>query len=148
MVAVVGDGGFTMLMGEVATLVKYDLNAKIVIIKNNALGEIKWEQIAMNANPEYGIDLQPIDFAKYAEAVGAKGYTIENAKDAESILRDALSHKGPAVIQCVVDPNEPPMPGKITTEQALHFAEALMKGDKDRFGIIKTVLEDKVREII
>ncbi|MGI8483951.1 MAG: thiamine pyrophosphate-dependent enzyme [Thermomicrobiales bacterium] len=147
-VAIVGDGGFTMLMGEVATLVKYNLNAKIVIIKNNVLGEIKWEQITLNANPQFGVELQPIDFAKYAEAVGAAGYTIEHAKDAESTLREALSHKGPAIIECVVDPNEPPMPGKISTEQALHFAEALLEGEKDRFGIIKTIVTDKVREVI
>lgn len=147
-VGIVGDGGFTMLMGEVATLVKYNLPVKIIIIKNNALGEIKWEQIAMNANPEFGTDLQPIDFATYAEAVGAKGYTIEDPGEAESTLKEALKHDGPAIIQCVVDPNEPPLPGKITTEQALHFAEAMVKGDKNRFDIIKTVIGDKVREIV
>ena len=147
-VCVVGDGGFTMLMGEVATLVKHDLNVKVVIIKNNVLGEIKWEQMVLDGNPEYGVELQPIDFAEYAEACGARGYTIEKPKECGKILRDALQHKGPAVIQAVVDPNEPPMPGKITTKQALHFAEALAKGQKDRWGIIRTVVEDKVREVV
>jgi hypothetical protein len=52
------------------------------------------------------------------------------------------------VVQAVVDPNEPPLPGNITAEQALHFAEALGKGEKDRWKIIKTVLEDKIREVI
>ena len=50
-VCVVGDGGFTMLMGEVATLVKYKLPVKVVIIKNNVLGMIKWEQMVLNAQP-------------------------------------------------------------------------------------------------
>ena len=50
-VCVVGDGGFTMLMGEVATLVKYKMNVKVVIIKNNVLGQIKWEQIVFEGNP-------------------------------------------------------------------------------------------------
>jgi pyruvate dehydrogenase (quinone) len=147
-VCIVGDGGFTMLMGEVATLVKHKLNVKVVIIKNNVLGEIKWEQMVLDGNPEYGVELQPIDFAAYAEACGAKGYTIEKPKECGKILNEALKHKGPAVIQAVVDPNEPPMPGKITTRQALHFAEALAKGQKDRWGIIKTVVEDKVREVV
>jgi pyruvate dehydrogenase (quinone) len=147
-VCVVGDGGFTMLMGEVATLVKHGLNVKVVIIKNNVLGEIKWEQMVLDGNPEYGVELQPIDFAAYAEACGARGYTIEKPKECGKILRDALRHKGPAVIQAVVDPNEPPMPGKITTKQAVHFAEALAKGQKDRWGIIRTVVEDKVREVV
>ena len=52
------------------------------------------------------------------------------------------------MVQAVVDANEPPMPGKISTKQALHFAEALARGDKDRWGIIKTLVEDKVREVV
>ena len=147
-VCVVGDGGFTMLMGEVATLVKYDLRVKVIVIKNNVLGEIKWEQMVLEGNPEYGVELQPIDFEAYAKACGAGGFTIEKPKDAAKVLRAALDHPGPAVVQAVVDPNEPPFPGKITTKQALHFAEALARGERDRWEIIKTVLEDKVREVV
>jgi pyruvate dehydrogenase (quinone) len=147
-IAIVGDGGFTMLMGEVATLVKYQLPVKIIIVKNNVLGQIKWEQIVFEGNPQYGVELQPIDFAAYARAAGAAGFTIEDPREAEAVLRQALAHPGPAVVQAVVDPNEPPMPGHITTEQALKFAEALAKGQRKRFDIIKTVLEDKVREVV
>jgi len=147
-VCIVGDGGFTMLMGELATLVKYNLNVKVIIIKNNVLGEIKWEQLVLEGNPQYGVELQPIDFDAYAKACGAAGFTLEHPKDAERILGDALAHRGPAVVQCVVDPQEPPLPGKITTKQALHFAEALARGEKDRWKIIKTVLEDRVREVV
>jgi pyruvate dehydrogenase (quinone) len=147
-IAFVGDGGFTMLMGEVATLVKYGLPVKVIVIKNNLLGQIKWEQMVMNANPEFGVELQPIDFATFATACGAAGYTIEHPNDAEPVLREALAQPGPAVIQAVVDPNEPPMPGKITTEQAVNFAKSLAKGEKDRFEILKTVLKDKVREVV
>jgi pyruvate dehydrogenase (quinone) len=147
-VAFVGDGGFTMLMGEIATLVKYNLPVKVVIIKNNTLGQIKWEQLVMSANPEFGVDLQPIDFAAYAKACGAAGYCIEDPRQCEKTLREAFAHPGPAVIEAVVDASEPPMPGKITTEQAIHFAKALAKGEQNRFDIIKTVLEDKVREIV
>jgi pyruvate dehydrogenase (quinone) len=147
-VCIVGDGGFTMLMGEVATLVKYNLPVKVIIIKNNVLGEIKWEQMVLDGNPEFGVELQPIDFAAYARACGAGGYTIERPEDADGILREALAHPGPAVIQAVVDPNEPPLPGKITTKQALHFMEALVRGQRDRWDIIKTVLKDKVREVV
>ncbi|MDQ2900039.1 MAG: thiamine pyrophosphate-binding protein [Acidobacteriota bacterium] len=147
-VCVVGDGGFTMLMGEVATLVKYNMNVKVIIIKNNVLGQIKWEQIAQEGAPSFGIDLQPIDFAAYGIACGAAGFTINRPEEAESVLREALAHRGPAVIQANVDPNEPPMPGQVTTEQAIKFSEAILKGQKDAWKIIKTVLEDKYREII
>lgn len=147
-VCVVGDGGFTMLMGEIATLVKYKLPVKVIVIKNNVLGEIKWEQMVMDGNPEFGVELQPIDFAGYAKNCGAAGFTIEEPGQAEAVLRAALAHPGPAVIEAVVDPNEPPMPGKISTKMAVHFAEALAKGERNRWDIIKTVLKDKVREVL
>jgi len=147
-VCIVGDGGFTMLMGEVATLVKYKLPVKVILIKNNALGQIKWEQIVEDGYPEFGVDLQPIDFAGYAKDCGAEGYCIEDPAQAEAVLREALAHPGPAVIECVVDPNEPPMPGKISTEQAINFAESLLHGEKNRWDIVKSVLADKVREVI
>jgi pyruvate dehydrogenase (quinone) len=147
-VAVVGDGGFSMLMCEFITLVKYNLNVTIVVIKNNVLGEIKWEEMVLNGNPQFGVELQPIDFAAFAKACGGAGYTIERPEEAESVLREALAHKGPTLVQAVVDPNEPPLPGKISTQQAVKFAEALLRGEKDRFDIIKTVLEDEVREVV
>jgi pyruvate dehydrogenase (quinone) len=147
-VAIVGDGGFTMLMGEIATLVKYKLPVKVIVIKNNVLGMIKWEEMVLSANPEFGVALQPIDFAKYAEACGAAGFTLDDPHDAHDVLKKALDYDGPAVIQAVVDANEPPMPGKINMEQAKHFAEALLKGEKERMAIIKTLVEDRIREIV
>jgi pyruvate dehydrogenase (quinone) len=147
-VCVVGDGGLTMLMGEIATLVKYKLRVCVIIIKNNVLGQIKWEQMILDGNPEYGVELHPIDFAKVAEACGARGFTIDRPQDAERILRAALDHDGPTVVQAVVDPNEPPMPGKITTEQAYKFTKALARGQRDALKIIETIAEDQVREVI
>jgi len=147
-VCVVGDGGLTMLMGEIATLVKYHMNVKVIVVKNNSLGQIKWEQIVMEGNPDFGIDLQPIDFAGFAMNCGAAGYTIERPEEAEHVLREALAHQGPVVVQAVVDPNEPPLPGHATTDQAIKFAEALIKGQKDAGKIVKNIIEDKVREIV
>ncbi len=147
-VCVIGDGGLTMLMGEIATLVKYKLPVKVIVIKNNELGQIKWEQIAMDGNPEFGVDLQPIDFALHAQACGAAGFTLEDPAEAPNMLRQLLAHPGPAVLQAVVDPNEPPLPGNITLEQSLHFAEALVRGEKNRADIIKTIAENKVREVV
>jgi pyruvate dehydrogenase (quinone) len=137
-----------MLMCEFITMVKYNLNVKVIVIKNNVLGEIKWEQLAMSGNPQFGVELQPVDFALFAKACGGAGFTIERPEQAESVLRQALSVPGPALIEAVVDPNEPPLPGKISTKQAITFAEALLRGEKDRFAIIETVLEDKVREVL
>jgi pyruvate dehydrogenase (quinone) len=147
-VCVVGDGGLSMLMGEIATLVKYNLQVKVIVIKNNSLAQIKWEQMILEGNPEFGVELQPIDFAQVAEACGAKGFTLEQPDDAERVLREALNYKGPTVVQAVVDPEEPPMPGKVTTEQAIHFAEALLRGQKDALKILKKVALDEIREVV
>jgi pyruvate dehydrogenase (quinone) len=147
-VAMVGDGGFTMLMGEIATMVKYNLPVKVLVIKNNVLGEIKWEQMVEEGNPQFGVELQPIDFAAYARACGAAGYTLDDPARANAVLGEAFAHPGPAVIEAVVDPNEPPLPGKISTREALKFGEALARGQRNRFDIIKTVLRDKVREVL
>jgi pyruvate dehydrogenase (quinone) len=143
-----GDGGFTMLMGELATIVKYQLPVKIIVVKNNVLGMIKWEQLALEGNPQYGVQLQPIDFAAFAKACGADGYTVDDPAAVPGVLRKAFEHSGPALIEAVVDPSEPPLPGRITTDQAWHFAKALVRGQKDRMDIIKTVVEDKVREVV
>jgi pyruvate dehydrogenase (quinone)/pyruvate oxidase len=147
-VAFVGDGGFSMLMAELATCVKYKLPVKIVIVKNNTLGMIKWEQMVFLGNPEYGCELQPIDFAAFARACGATGFTIEDPAQCGAILDQALALPGPVVVEAVVDPFVPPMPPKVTVEQAAHFAEALAKGTPNRQKIALTVLSDKVRELI
>jgi pyruvate dehydrogenase (quinone)/pyruvate oxidase len=117
-VALIGDGGFSMLMAELATCVKYKLPVKVVVLKNNTLGQIKWEQMVFLGVPEYGVELQPIDFAQYAQACGAKGFTIEDPADCGSIVEQAFAEPGPALIQAVVDPLEPPLPAKITLDQA------------------------------
>ncbi|HEY4308056.1 MAG TPA: thiamine pyrophosphate-dependent enzyme [Pirellulales bacterium] len=147
-VAVVGDGGLTMMLGEIATLVKHNLPVKVIVIKNNTLGQIKWEQMVFEGNPEFGVDLQPIDFAAYARACGAGGFTVDDPTKVEQVMAEAFAHPGPALIEAVVDPNEPAMPGHATLDQAWQFAKALVRGEKYSKSIIKAVLEDKIREVI
>jgi pyruvate dehydrogenase (quinone) len=147
-VGFVGDGGFTMLMGEFATAVKYGLPIKIVVVKNNSLGQIKWEQMVFLGNPEYACDLHPIDFAAFARACGGAGYTLDDPATCGDALDEALSRPGPAIIEAVVDPHEPPTPPKITAKQAAHFAEALAKGTPHSGKIALTVLADKVKEMV
>jgi pyruvate dehydrogenase (quinone)/pyruvate oxidase len=147
-VAFVGDGGLTMLMGELATAVKYRLPIKVFVINNHTLGQIKWEQMVFLGNPEYGCDLQAIDFAMVAKACGATGLTLTEAADAPRIIEEALTTPGPVLVDCIVDANEPPMPAHIKAEQAAHFAEAMLRGEPYRGDIIKTVLKDKIRELI
>jgi pyruvate dehydrogenase (quinone)/pyruvate oxidase len=147
-VAFVGDGGFSMLMAELATAVKYELPIKVVIVKNNTLGQIKWEQMVFLGNPEYGCELHPIDFVGIARACGATGFTVDDPALCGAVLDDALAHPGPVLVEAVVDPLEPPTPPKITARQAAKFAESLAKGTPNRGKIALTVLEDKVKEMV
>jgi pyruvate dehydrogenase (quinone)/pyruvate oxidase len=147
-VAFVGDGSLSMLMAELATAVKYKLPIKVVVIKNNTLGQIKWEQMVFLGNPEYVCDLQPIDFAMVARACGATGLSVERPEDCGRVMEQALATPGPVLVEAVVDPHEPPMPPKICAEQALHFAESLARGTPNRGKIALTVASDTVRELV
>lgn len=147
-VAFVGDGGFSMLMGEFATAVKYELPIKVIVIKNNSLGMIKWEQMVFLGHPEFGCDLTPIDFAAVARACGGTGFTIEHPDDCGSVLDEALAIRGPVLVEAVVDPFVPPFPPKATLEQAANFGRALAKGQPNRERIAWTVLSDRIRELL
>ncbi|HEU4659756.1 MAG TPA: thiamine pyrophosphate-dependent enzyme [Pseudolabrys sp.] len=147
-VAFVGDGGLTMLMGEMATCVKYGLDVKIVVIKNNALGQIKWEQMVFLGNPEYVCDLQPIDFATVARGFGMPGFTVDDPARCGDVLCEALDVRGPALVEAVVDPFEPPMPPKATMKQVAHLAEALARGTPAAGKTVRTIAADIAREIV
>src|SRR5438067_3558678 len=145
-VAFVGDGGFEMLMAEFATCVQYRLPVKVIVLKNNVLGMIKWEQMVFLGNPEYGVDMTPIDFVRFAEACGGRGVHVEEPGRCREQLRDALAMDGPVLIEAVVDPYEPPMPPKIRPQQVLHMAEALARGEPNGTRIGLTLFRDVVEE--
>jgi pyruvate dehydrogenase (quinone)/pyruvate oxidase len=147
-VAFVGDGGLAMLLGELATCVKYNLNVKVVVIKNDVLGQIKWEQMVFLGNPEYVCELQPIDFAAVARGFGVMGYACDDPATIGETLREALARPGPAVIEATVDPNQPPMPPKATLKQLSNLAQALAEGTPNRGKIALTIGSALVREVV
>jgi pyruvate dehydrogenase (quinone) len=147
-VAVIGDGSAAMLMGDFVTLRKYNLDAKIIVIKNNALGQIKWEQMVFLGNPEFGCELEPIDFVRVAEGCGIRAVSIDDPERCGDQLREALASRGPCLIEAVVDPYEPPLPPKIEAKQALHMAEALAKGTPHAMKTALTLGSDTVRELV
>ncbi len=147
-VCVIGDGGLAMLLGELATCVKYRLDVKILVIKNNTLGQIKWEQMVFLGNPEYVCDLQPIDFAAVARGFGLAAFTIEHPEECAETMAKAMATPGPVLIEALVDPHEPPMPPKATLTQAAHMAEALARGTPNRRRIALTLASDVVRQVV
>jgi pyruvate dehydrogenase (quinone) len=147
-VAFVGDGGFSMLMADFSTCVKYKLSVKVIVIRNNLLGQIKWEQMVFLGNPEFACDLEPIDFAAFARACGGQGFTIDDPATCGDILEQALSTPGPVIVDALVDPHEPPMPPRVTAEQALKMGEALLRGTPYRGKIMLTVTKNKIKEMV
>jgi pyruvate dehydrogenase (quinone) len=145
-IAFTGDGSATMMMGEIATLVQHQLPVKVVVMKNNTLGLIKWEQMLYLGNPEYGVDLAPVDFVKVAEACGARGVHIEEPERCRAQLREALDIPGPVVIECVVDPLEPPWPPVITSDEQKKLIAAMARGERNRRPIGLTMVRHAAQE--
>jgi pyruvate dehydrogenase (quinone)/pyruvate oxidase len=141
-----GDGSMTMQLGDFLTAVQHQLPIKIVVVKNNTLGLIKWEQMVFLGNPEYGVNFAPLDFVKFAEAAGARGMHIEDPKRCKKQMAEALSWDGPVIIEVVVDPHEPPMPAKVKKQQVESMVKALRQGTPNRNRIALQMVKDVLDE--
>ena len=130
-VSMSGDGGFTMLMGDLLSLRQIGLPVKIVIFNNGVLGFVDMEMKAAGFL-NVGTDLDNPDFAKVAQAAGIAGYRVEDPADIKPALQKAFTHKGPALVDVVTAKMELVMPPKIETEHALGFslyaAKAILNG--------------------
>lgn len=123
--AVVGDGGLAMQLGEFSTAVRYGIPLKLLVIKNNMLNQIAWEQMMFLGNPQFGCELQPIDFAMAAQAMGGKGFSITREAEIDAALTAAFAEPGPVIIEALVDQYEPMMPPKMPPDYRENFAKAL-----------------------
>jgi pyruvate dehydrogenase (quinone) len=128
-----GDGGFTMLMGDVLTLTQMELPVKVVVFHNSKLGFVDMEQKAAGYLPT-GVDLKNPDFAKMAEAVGILGIHVEDPADLEQAISRALAHRGPTLLDVMTSPQELAMPPKIGLEQAYGFSLFMLKAVLDGRG--------------
>lgn len=145
---IIGDGGLSMLLGELITVAAYKLNIKIIVIKNNTLGQIKWEQMVFLGNPEYACDLYPADFVTIARGAGLNAIQIDDPANCGRQLDGVVNAPGAVLVEAVVDQFTPPMPAKIKASQALKLAEALVRGEPNRMEIAITNAHDKIREMV
>jgi pyruvate dehydrogenase (quinone) len=126
-----GDGGFTMLMGDLLTLVQYELPIKLIVYNNSTLGMVKLE-MRVAGYEDFGVDVKPTDFAKMAEAVGIRGIRIEDSGNLEKSLAAALRHNGPVLIDIVTNPDSLALPPKIDVKEiagfGLYFAKQTLHG--------------------
>jgi pyruvate dehydrogenase (quinone) len=125
-IAMCGDGGLAMLMGDLLTLTQHNLPIKIVVFNNSALGMVKLE-MEVAGLPDYQTDLKNPNFAKLADAIGIMGVRIENPADVSTGLKKALQHSGPALIDVVTDPNAVSLPSHIAPEMVVGFGLAMGK---------------------
>ena len=125
-VGIIGDGSFAMTMMELITAKKYNRNIKLVVFNNSLLGMIKFEEAVMGY-PPFGVDLYNPDFSKVAEAVGIQGFRVEKKEDFQQTLEKFMATDGPAVMDVLVDPDEKPMPPRLTFSQAKGYVTSILR---------------------
>ncbi|MDK8658902.1 MULTISPECIES: pyruvate dehydrogenase [unclassified Corynebacterium] len=118
-----GDGGLSMLMGELLTVKLHQLPVKMFVFNNSSLGMVKLEML-VGGIPEHETDHESVDFSKIAEAAGIKTFRIEDPKQAPKQIKKALAYNGPALIDVVTDPNALSLPPTLTFDQLLGFSKA------------------------
>lgn len=127
-IALTGDGGFNMLMGEFMTAVHHKLPVKVIIYNNSALGLITLEAESVGIVPfREAIEFPNPDFAALARACGGHGFTARKPGDLKAAIRDALAADGPAIVDAVVVADEMPNMPHVELEQVGHFAMAKIK---------------------
>jgi pyruvate dehydrogenase (quinone) len=125
-VAIAGDGGLSMLLGELVTLVQYQLPVKIVLFDNATLGMVRAEML-VDGLPSFGTDSPAIDYAAVASAMGIPSVRVTDPTQIRTALREAFSHDGPALVDLVTDPRALSLPPKITRKQVTGFTAAMSK---------------------
>jgi pyruvate dehydrogenase (quinone) len=123
--AVVGDGGLAMQLGEFSTAVRHKLPLRVLVVCNGMLNQIAWEQMMFLGHPQFACELAPIDFAKAAEAMGGRGFSINTFDEIDTVLDRAFSTEGPVIVQAMVDRYEPMMPPKMPQDYAENFRKAM-----------------------
>ncbi|MGW2486069.1 thiamine pyrophosphate-dependent enzyme [Streptomyces sp. NPDC001606] len=125
-VAFCGDGGLSMLLGDLMTLKTYRLPVKLIVFDNRRLGMVKLEQEQAGL-PEFGTVLDNPDFAAVAEAMGITGIRVTDPADVASAVRRAFRDPGPVLLDVLTNPDEIAVPAKPTVEQGWGFAVAKVK---------------------
>ncbi|MBE7372236.1 pyruvate dehydrogenase [Dermacoccus barathri] len=125
-VSMSGDGGLSMLMGDMLTAHAYDLPLTVVLFNNSTLGMVKLEML-VDKLPDFGVDVPGTNYAAIAEAMGWHAVRVEDPKDLEAAYAEAFAHKGPSLVDVVTDPRALSIPPKITSDQVFGFATAMSK---------------------
>ncbi len=132
-----GDGGFAMLMGDFISLTQLGLPVKVVVLNNGTLGFVEME-MKVSGFVDTAVTLKNPNFAAMAEAMGIKGLRVEDPAKLEGVLKEALAHKGPVLVDVVSARQELAMPPKTTFDQAYHFG----------LFTLKAVMDGRAKELV
>jgi pyruvate dehydrogenase (quinone) len=152
-IALVGDGAMQMNgINELITISKYwqrwsDPRLIVMVLNNRDLNQVTWEMRAQSGNPKFegSQDIPDFPYAQYAESIGLKGIKVSEPDAIGGAWERALSADRPVVLEAYTDPNVPPLPPHIRKEQAEAYLSALVHGDPDTYGIVKTTVKEVLR---
>ncbi|WP_347346989.1 pyruvate dehydrogenase [Nigerium sp.] len=125
-ISVSGDGGLSMMLGELVTVAMYQLPVKIVVFNNSSLGMVKLEML-VDGLPDYAVDVPATNYAAVAEGLGIKAVRITDPRKLASGYKEAFDHRGPALVDIVTDPKALSLPPEVTSQQVFGFATAMSK---------------------
>jgi pyruvate dehydrogenase (quinone) len=125
-ISVSGDGGLSMLMGELVTVATHRLPLNVVVFNNSTLGMVKLEML-VDGLPDFGVDVPDTNYAAVAEALGFHAVRVVKPRDLEDAFRDAFAHQGPSLVEVITDPQALSIPPKISGTQVFGFATAMSK---------------------
>jgi pyruvate dehydrogenase (quinone) len=155
-IALVGDGAMQMNgLAELITIKKYwqrwsDPRLIVLVLHNNDLNQVTWEQRAMAGDPKFepSQDLPDVPYAQWAELLGLRGIRVDRPGDVGPAWDEALGADRPVVLEAITDPEVPPLPPHITLQEARAFASSVLKGDPDARHMIAQALKDKAKELV
>ena len=124
--ALCGDGGISMLLGDLSTIVQYKLPVKIIVFNNRSLGMVKLE-MEVAGLPDWQTDMDNPDFALVAKAMGMEGFTVNDPEKVQAVLEQAMNIDGPVLVNVMTDPNALAMPPKVEWSQMMGFAQSMYK---------------------
>jgi pyruvate dehydrogenase (quinone) len=154
--ALVGDGAMQMNGNEeLITIKKYwrewsDPRIIILVLNNSDLNQVTWEQRVMEGDPKFEAsqDVPDFPYARYAESLGFLGIRIDSPDQVKDAWDRALSSDRPVLVEAVTDPDVPPLPPHISFNQAKNFAKSILKGDRNKFGMIRQTYRDTVESYL
>ncbi len=155
-IALVGDGAMQMNgINGLITIAKYwrewaDPRLVILVVHNNDLNQVTWEQRVMEGDPKYEAsqDVPEFPYAEYARSLGLGGLRVDRPEDVGAAWDRALSSDRPFVLEALTDPNVPPLPPHISFQQARAFMSSIAEGDVDRVAVVKESIKEMAQDIV